>query len=355
MNLSSENTKKIVHLIWSFGFGGIQVLVTDLLNQQATGHQVNLIIINRDPSEVLLGMLDKRVKVHRLERKKGSITFLRYLRLNLIIHSIRPDVIHCHIPDQARLLFFFPRRKLHLTIHDVNKDLKDVHHYGKIYSISRSVQEDLQERTGIESRIIYNGINLETIQVKEWMLRDDFRMVVLGRLMHEKKGQDVFIRALAHLVHTRRIKDLRATIIGDGASRAFLEKLAADLAVSDRLTFAGAQERPYIQEHLRDFDLLIQPSRYEGFGITVIEAMAAGIPVLVSDVDGPMEIIREGEYGTYFTSGDDKDCAHKIQEIKEQTEKPEFREWIERTRVYVNQTFSISSTSSNYCESYFND
>ncbi len=139
------------------------------------------------------------------------------------------------------------------------------------------------------------------------------------------------------------------------ASRSFLEKLTADLAVSDQVTFTGAKERPYIQEHLSDFDLLVQPSRYEGFGITVIEAMAAGIPVLVSNVDGPMEIIGEGKYGSYFTSGDETDCALKIKEIKEKSIKAEFRKHLEESRVYVNNTFSIKSTSINYCDSYFNN
>ncbi len=353
MDLNSERSKKIIHLIWSFGYGGIQVLVADLLNEQVHDHQVHLIIINQNPSKVLLEKLDKRVKVHRLERKKSSFTLLKYLWLNVIVHSIRPNVVHCHIPDQARLLLFITRRKLHLTLHDVNKELKDIQLYGKVYSISRSVQTDLRNRAGIESTVIYNGIALEEIRVKEWTKRELFRVVVLGRLMHEKKGQDILIRAMAHLVHTRGVKNLHATIIGAGDSRDFLESLVRDLTVSDQVSFAGAQERPYIQEHLRDFDLLVQPSRYEGFGITVIEAMAAGIPVLVSDVDGPMEIILEGKYGHYFRSDDEMDCALKILQIKQEIHDAEYRAGLEKARIYVNQTFSIRNTSASYCESYF--
>jgi glycosyltransferase involved in cell wall biosynthesis len=150
------------------------------------------------------------------------------------------------------------------------------------------------------------------------------------------------------------VRELHATIIGDGKSRHFLETLAVDLDVSDQLSFAGTWGRHHILEHLRDFDLLIQPSRYEGFGITVIEGMAAGVPVLVSDIHGPMEIIREGEYGSYFTSDQETDCAQKILEIMEQTDKAEFRERVEKARIYVNQSFSIKNTSLNYCDSYFN-
>ncbi len=270
-----------------------------------------------------------------------------------MIHLIRPHVIHCHIPDQARLLLFIKRRKLHLTLHDVNKELKDVPRYGKVYSISRSVQQDLLKRAGIASGIIYNGIALEGIRVKKWEQRDEFRIVVLGRLVHEKKGQDLFIRALAHLIHTKHVNGLHATLIGDGESRQLLEKMAGDLEVADQLSFAGTRDRAYILEHLRDYDLLVQPSRYEGFGLTVIEGMAAGVPVLVSDIDGPMEIIREGKYGNYFSSDQETDCAQKILEIREQAGKAEFRDRVEQARLYVLRTFSIESTSASYCEAYF--
>jgi len=353
--MSSEKAKKIVHLVWSFGTGGIQVMVADMVNRQSVDHQVLLLIINRNPTETLLARVSDRVKVHRLERKRGRFTPLKYIWINLIIHFFRPDAIHCHIPDQARLLFFIKRKKLCLTLHDVNKDLKDIHLYGKIFSISKSVQEDLRKRAGLDSRVIYNGIDLSGIRVKEWKPQETFRIVILSRLIHEKKGQDVFIRALSQLVRSREGKEIHATIIGDGDSMHFLKTLTDDLGLAQHISFPGTMERKYIQEELRNFDLLVQPSRYEGFGITVIEGMAAGLPVLVSDVDGPMEIIQEGKYGSFFKSGDETDCALKIREIIEQSGKTEFRERVEEARVYVNENFSIESTSRNYCEGYFND
>ena len=71
----------------------------------------------------------------------------------------------------------------------------------------------------------------------------------------------------------------------------------------------------FIYNHLCDYDLFVQPSRYEGFGITVAEAMAAKLPVLVSDIEGPMEIIGYGKYGMYFESENVDDLAEKLRNI----------------------------------------
>ena len=65
------------------------------------------------------------------------------------------------------------------------------------------------------------------------------------------------------------------------------------------------------------YDLLVQPSRYEGFGLTVVEGMAAGVPVLVSDIEGPMEVIDKGRHGFAFRSEDFHDCGDRMMEIME--------------------------------------
>ena len=69
----------------------------------------------------------------------------------------------------------------------------------------------------------------------------------------------------------------------------------------------------YIFEHLHEYDLFVQPSIFEGFGLTVAEAMAAKIPVLVSENQGPLEIIDNGKYGYSFKNQDVDDCAEKLE------------------------------------------
>ena len=68
------------------------------------------------------------------------------------------------------------------------------------------------------------------------------------------------------------------------------DRLTAELHAETYVRFLGKQTQDYVAAHLTDYDLFVQPSRWEGFGLTVAEAMAAGVPVLVSEGQGPAEV-----------------------------------------------------------------
>ena len=94
-----------------------------------------------------------------------------------------------------------------------------------------------------------------------------------------------------------------------------LIQLINELGVYNYITLIESQKREYVYQHLCDYDLFVQPSRFEGFGLTVAEAMAAQIPVLVSDIEGPLEIIENGNFGFSLKMGDVEDCARQIKRI----------------------------------------
>jgi glycosyltransferase involved in cell wall biosynthesis len=116
-------------------------------------------------------------------------------------------------------------------------------------------------------------------------------VVSVGRLSDEK-GVDVLIEALA------RAPGLRADILGDGPARPELERLAAALRVQDRVTFHGRVSANDVYEGLRAASVVAVPSRwYENMPITVLEAFAAGVPVVASDLGGLPELIDDGGDG----------------------------------------------------------
>ena len=170
--------------------------------------------------------------------------------------------------------------------------------------------------------------------------------------MHIKKGQDLLLEAVYHLIHNQNFKQLEVYFIGEGESERFLRNMTNELEITDYIHFMGSKDRNFLHNHLKDYDLLIQPSRYEGFGITIIEGMAAGLPVLVSDVNGPMEIIQNGKYGYFFKSEDTEDCAKKILKIKEDIQSGSFERKVTEIMKYVNDNFSIKVTASKYMQNY---
>ena len=118
-------------------------------------------------------------------------------------------------------------------------------------------------------------------------------VVSVGSLVHHK-GFDLLINA--HAQARRRGFDHRLTIAGDGPERARLRSLVNHLSVSDTVQFPGFVANPY--SLMRRASLVCVPSRFEGFGLVIVEALALGVPVLACDCpSGPREILGNCRYG----------------------------------------------------------
>jgi glycosyltransferase involved in cell wall biosynthesis len=120
--------------------------------------------------------------------------------------------------------------------------------------------------------------------------RRDGRLVIgsVGRL-DAMKAHDVLLRALA------RLDGARLVVVGEGAGRPGLEKLAAELGVADRVELPGWADAP--AEELVGFDVFCLPSRSEGFPLSVVEAMLAGLPVVATRVGSVAELVADGRTG----------------------------------------------------------
>ncbi len=129
----------------------------------------------------------------------------------------------------------------------------------------------------------------------------------LGRL-HVNKGLDIVLDAIALLVGDGVPLYLR--LGGDGPLRGSLEAQIEELGLADHVTFCGWIGRT--GEYLKDLDLFLCPSRVEPFGLVVIESMAAGAPVVASDIDGPRQILRGGELGYLCAREDARAMADAI-------------------------------------------
>ena len=97
---------------------------------------------------------------------------------------------------------------------------------------------------------------------------------------------------------------------------------------------------------------MVQPSRYEGFGLTVVEGMVAGIPVLVTNVEGPMEIINHGEFGYFFESGNAASCAGNIFKIINEYYTTSFFNKLRRARIHAIDNYDIQNTVNRYLQEY---
>ena len=340
---------KILHLIYTFEVGGAETMLVDIINGQvARGHDVTLLVVNRGVNEALAAKLDPRARMVRMNRQQGAAPLLMMARLNLFLLRHRPDIVHAHHPKFGRLVQV-RRKRLLVTIHDVNTSMRYCSG-SRMVAITDAVAADILRRVPEGNvRTIHNGIRTADIAVRPaGAPHRPLRLVQVARLMAEKKGQDVLIRALG-ILRRRGITDIEATFIGTGNDLEQLRELARSEGVESQVVFDGLRDRDYIYSHLADFDAMVHPSRFEGFGLTIAEAMAAGLPLAVTEGDGPWEVADKGRLCHSFAPGDAEGCAAAIEDIRSRY--PDLADRTARARDYVRR-FDIGTTVDNYLAYY---
>jgi glycosyltransferase involved in cell wall biosynthesis len=132
-------------------------------------------------------------------------------------------------------------------------------------------------------------------------------LLTLGRIVSKERGKgfDEVLELLPRLLS--RVPEIIYVIAGDGDYRPALEQKARDLGLAERVVFTGKiteQEKPSL---FRCADVYVMPSRGEGFGFVFLEAMACGIPVIGSSVDGSRDAVLDGQLGQ-IVDPDDSDA-----------------------------------------------
>ena len=341
---------KVVHLTFSMQLGGIETMLVNIVNEQCRTEKVCLMMLNDDYDETVISKVNPQVEVVNIGRKLGSKNLIDILKLNYILYSKHPDIIHIHHPSLIKLIArpLFPCEVV-FTMHDIPlaNDLPFLSKYKNICAISESVKAALC-KYGYNSRLIENGINVDSFEKKQVYKDPIFRIVQVGRLIMKKKGQDITIRVVKKLVDNGK-KNIHLDIIGEGCDVDDLKKMIIELQIDNYVNLLGSRSQDWLNHHYKDYSLFIQPSRFEGFGLTVAEAMAAKVPVLVSNQEGPMEIIGNGKYGFCFKTGDVDDCYIQIEKILT-TEKD--YNMIAAAYKNVETKYSVKRTAKQYLDYY---
>lgn len=340
---------KVVHIIYSFNTGGAETMLIDIVNEQCKTAKVTLIVVNQSYERTLLDRIDESVRVVLLNRRPGSRSPWPVLRLNMLLFKLRPDAIHCHQTSLAPIILPV-WSNLFFTAHDMRIPTDRFHRFKRVFAISDAVKNDIIERGYSRVVTVFNGIDVDAIDMRADCGRHaPLRIVQVARLDKDKKGQDIIIEAVAAL-KKRGNSDIAVDFIGEGASLAELQRLVAKHELDGQIRFLGLRDRNYIYAHLKDYDLMCHASRYEGFGLTVAEAMAARLPVLVATGDGPFEVIGRGRYGKSFANGDAEDCADKIAAIYGNY--ADVFKIVDAACRHVMENYSIATTAEAYLKHY---
>lgn len=305
----------ILHLVWTFMSGGLETMLVNIVNEQVLyDNNVGVVIINNKIDQDLLDSLDDNVKVFKINRPEGCKNLWYLVKLNFCIAKFHPNAVHCHWDTLINCILPLYRKRCILTQHYVgvhSSSFQLIKKYARICAISKSVQKSLT-LYGIDSILVYNGINVSCIENKSvWTSLNGgvIRIVAVGRLEKNSKGQDLLIEAV------RQIDNVFVDFIGDGPDADIYKEMIHEYGLEARVNLIGRKSQSYVFLHLKDYDLFVLPSRKEGFGLAVAEAMVAKLPVLICDLDGPMEVIDYGKYGMFFKCASSVDLTKKICEI----------------------------------------
>lgn len=353
------NKIHVVHIIPTLGIGGAERFVVDLANNlDREKFTVSIIVLKNILS--LQGQLKSDVKVYLVE-KKGQLSLGLFFDLENKLRELKPDLVHTHLFG-GDLWGRIAARKLYLPVvtteHNLNYQenfckhfiKKILRNYSDIYtSPSEAVAEYLQNTyqvTEKKIKIIRHGIELNKfLELAQIKLVSPFRLLMLGRLT-KQKGHSVVFQVLAGL----QDYDWRLAVVGSGEEKNNLEKLARELKIFERIDFQEAV--PDILPILENSDILLMPSLWEGLGITIMEALAAGRLVVASAVGGISEILEDNRTGYLLPVGEVEAWQNKLKSIFDHPD--EMQEIVEAGKNHACDNFSLSEMVRSYEDVYTN-
>lgn len=214
-------------------------------------------------------------------------------------------------------------------------------------AVSGGLQKALVQQGIPEKKItvIYNGLNPDLFRIEGsaglWRQKAGFSpgvplVAIVGRL-HPVKGHRYFLRAAAEILKERT--DVHFLVVGCGPERDSLEEYTGKLGISDHVTFTGFVSD--VSELMPDLNLLIVPSLWEGFGLTALEAMAVGVPVVATSVGGLPEIVDHGTTGLLVPPADEAGLTRGIVWMLDHPQ--EAVEMAAAAKEVVEQKFSASA------------
>lgn len=325
------NKIKVLHIFPTFLVGGAEILIKNIILNTKKSEKIkqDLYIIKNLFEHHLVKDISENIFFANEKNKFNLISIFKFTRYVL---KNKYDIIHIHIPVTIFFVLFIkilmPNIKVIYTIHNTNTDrfakkfeLNFLYRFvDKYIAISECVMKDALRIGFPMDRItlIYNSIDISKYDAFEYKKEVNKQYIVfacIGRLYVEQKGQDILINALNILKNEYKCENFKCYFAGDTNSSDYdsLKKLKESYNLNDNIEFLGmVQDIPTLLKHV---DVLVIPSRYEGFGLVVLEGIAGRCHIVSSKIDGPKEILQDIKSKTEFEVEDYFELAYILKEI----------------------------------------
>lgn len=301
--------------------GGQQQLLALMLGLREQGYRVSLAAQTGSP-------LESRARQERFRvyptNVRNEIDVLGLFQLYKVFKSTPFHIVHYNTPKPILFgtllskLMNVPNRVISRCVNfPLKRGLSRIKYtwgVDKIIAVSHDIKNTLV-RHGIPSRlieVIHEGIDLDALDRYEPAQAAclDPSLTQVGTVGHlsAEKGERFLIEAAAELCE--RYEQLRVVIVGEGELRPELEGLARSLRLHEKVIFTGFREDFF--SLIKSFKVFVLPSLSEGFGVVILYAMAASLPVVATNVGGVPEIVQDRITGLLVPAGDSKELARAI-------------------------------------------
>lgn len=307
---------KLLHVINSLHFGGAEKLILDTVPEfKKQGMAVSVMVLYYEETPIYKELENTyNIKIIAPLKQKSlySLTHLFWVRKQIKGY----DIVHVHLFPSTywvaiASLFLRHKPQLILTEHSTNNrrrssliwskiDAVIYKQYSTVIAISESVKNNLKKHLGshnVPIKLIHNGIRTASIHKaqpysnKDLSLPEDIQIVIQVANFTPSKDQGTVIKAMGHLP-----KNVHLLLVGSGLLIEDNKGLVKSLDLEGRVHFLGY--RSDVARLLKTSHICVLSSFYEGFGLSIIEGMAAGLPSLGSNIEGLSEVI--GEAGIVF-------------------------------------------------------
>jgi sugar transferase (PEP-CTERM/EpsH1 system associated) len=324
-------TYRLCVLITELGVGGAQRVLADVVTSLPKDRYQVLVACLFNPGTTAAQLRAVGVDVIDL-CMSSKLDFLVFLRLCRLLRQFQPHLLHTHM-FHANLLGRLAGRITGVpfivsTEHTMGQEnwsrrlLNRItsHLCDRVIAVSQSVGTFASRVIGIEADrivVIPNGIEVEKFQSSltpaqarhRIGLSDETDVVGTVGTLRRVKGTEILLQAFSQLFP--RWPQAKLLIVGDGPEREHLQQMTQRAGLDHSTIFTG--ERRDVADLLAAMSVFVLPSHWEGFGLAVVEAMAAGLPVVATRVGSLPEVISERETGLLVSPADPTAMASAIE------------------------------------------
>lgn len=323
---------RLMHVVLSLDIGGAEMLVYEWMRGLDPRRYDSQVCCLRKVGELGDRLTGQGFRVHDLASPPGfKLSTIRDLRRVIVDNRI--DIVHAHTyspfvygalarPRNVKLVYT-EHGRLYPEIRRTKRRLvnpwlaRRCHHIVTISEATRRAMEEYDALPAKRIEVIWNGVSLPEAGLIDPVSRDDLglapeaRIVGMASRMVELKNFPMALRSCAEVF--REFPDVYLVIAGDGPVRASVERQCKEMRIDHRVRLLGMRDD--LDRLIPAFDIFALTSLTEGISVTLLQAMAHRVPVVVSAVGGNTEVVQNRENGLVVPSEDSGAMADALREL----------------------------------------